>query len=108
MGRLEQPGVGSTVTAAGITTFLGLFDTPFNYDGEGTKFVTVSPSEAGLTFSVAAVSTVTTFLDLTDTFQSYAGQSGSIVVVNPSETGLTTNTLEQILCDSFVFAYGQY
>jgi len=59
----------------GVTTFLGLTDTPDSYAGQAGKVAKVKSTEDGLEFGVAGAAT---FLDLTDTPSSYPFARGAV------------------------------
>ncbi|MBA7591669.1 hypothetical protein ES708_33829 [subsurface metagenome] len=75
---------GGAAPAAGVSTFLGLTDTPADYTGQAGKYTKVNVGENALEFSTPPGG-ATTFLELTDTPVSYAGYPGQFLRVNPTQ-----------------------
>jgi hypothetical protein len=78
----ELLDIADTLSAADISTFLSLTDTPTGFIGHGEKFVKVAAGETILEFSTAA------FVDLTDTPSTLAGNPSKLVGVNSGATAL--------------------
>lgn len=72
---------------SGVTTLLGLSDTPSSYTGESGKVLAVNGGESGLEF-ITLSSGATTFIALTDTPGSFTGEAGKVLAVNTGETAL--------------------
>jgi len=79
--------IAKTGGAGGVSTFLGLTDTPADYNGQGEKVVKVKATEDGLEFG-AGGGGVSTFKDLTDTPSDYSGKSKKYVRINANEDAL--------------------
>ena len=69
----------------GVTTYLGLTDTPGSYAGAAGLVASVNGAETAMEFTAKGASS---FLGLSDTPGSYAGQSGHPVRVNTAASAL--------------------
>ena len=79
---------GTTLSATGgVSTFLGLTDTPDAYTGQAGKAVVVNAGASALEFGTAEAG-ASDFLALTDTPDTYSGQASKVVAVNALSTAL--------------------
>ncbi len=76
-----KPGTG------GVSSFIGLTDTPANYSGAIGKYLRVNSSGTAIEF-VDLPSGALTFLELTDTPNSYTGQALKGLRVNAAGTAI--------------------
>lgn len=79
---------------AGVTSFLGLSDTPNDYTGAGSYLVAVKVTEDGLEFIPVPPGGVSDFTDLGDVPASYVGQANKVVKVKGTEDSLIFDVLD--------------